>query len=128
MGLRNYGPNKWKAISVWTLPGGRCDKDETIETTLRREIKEETGITEFKILDFIGEVPGAKKGDFVPLFFCETNQEPKLREPHKFSEWKWIDFFKECPDNFINKDAKEMIIKFLSDKDSTSRSKILNLF
>ena len=86
VGLRHYTPDKWKTISVWTCPGGRCDEDETIETTLRREIKEETGITEFKILDYIGEVPGAKKGDFVTLFFCKTDQEPKLTEPHKFSE------------------------------------------
>lgn len=34
IGLRNYTPDKWKDISVWTAPGGRCDGSETLETTL----------------------------------------------------------------------------------------------
>jgi len=41
IGLRNYTPDKWKKISVWTAPGGRCDEGETLETTLRREVAEE---------------------------------------------------------------------------------------
>ncbi len=86
LGLRNYTPEKWKAISVYTMPGGRCETNESVETTLRREIKEEVNITDFELVDFIGEVPGAKEGDIVPIFFCTTNQEPQLMEPEKFSE------------------------------------------
>ena len=48
-GLRNYTKDKWKEISVWTLPGGRCDAHETLEQTLRRETAEEVGITDFMI-------------------------------------------------------------------------------
>jgi len=117
IGHRHYTPDKWKKISVWTCPGGRCDSRESIETTLRREIEEETGITNIKIHDYIGEVAGAKKGDLVPVFFCTTNQEAKLIEPHKFSEWQWIsfeDFANGLPNNFINEDVRIIVIKFLS--------------
>ena len=39
MGRRNYTKDKWKEISVWTVPGGRCDKGETLkeEVTHRRK-------------------------------------------------------------------------------------------
>jgi len=65
IGLRTYTPDKWKAISVWTAPGGRCNNGETLETTLRREVFEEVGIDDLIITKYLGSVPGAKEGDIV---------------------------------------------------------------
>jgi ADP-ribose pyrophosphatase YjhB (NUDIX family) len=108
IGLRNYTPDKWKKISVWTAPGGRCDDGETLEQTLRRETSEEVGITDLKITNYLGTIPGAKEGDVVFAFEAETNQEPKLMEPEKFSEWKWCKL-SEIPDNFINPPTLKLI-------------------
>lgn len=108
IGLRNYTPAKWKAISVWTVPGGRCDNGETLKTTLRREVLEEVGINDLIIIKYLGSVPGAKYGDIVFVFKAETTQEPKLMEPDKFSEWKWCKV-SEIPSNFINPDALKLI-------------------
>ena len=36
----------------WDLPKGKNDKGETIDQTALREVKEETGITDLKIIDF----------------------------------------------------------------------------
>ncbi|MBI2617922.1 NUDIX hydrolase [Candidatus Kaiserbacteria bacterium] len=115
MGLRHYTPDKWKKISVWTCPGGRCDEGESVEATLRREVEEEAGISDLKITDFISEVPGAKEGDRVLLFLCKTDQEAKLKEPHKFSEWRWFGV-EEIPDNFINDNARKAILNLLSSR------------
>lgn len=116
LGLRNYTPDKWKAISVWTTPGGRCDVGETLETTLRREVQEEVGITDLNIVDFIDQVPGAKDGDTIPLFYCTTTQEPTLMEPEKFSEWKWVpieEYTKGSPWSEMNPPAHKIISDYI---------------
>lgn len=117
VGHRHYTPEKWKTVSVWTVPGGRGDVGETVERTLRREIAEETGITELTILAYVQDIPGAKDGDIVPVFLCETTQEPTLMEPEKFSEWRWValpDFAAGAPGDFINPGARTLILDFIS--------------
>lgn len=116
-GLRHYTKDKWKAVSVWTAPGGRCGGNETLETTLRREVLEETGISDLKITNFLGEVSGAKEGDRVSVFLAETNEDFSLMEPEKFSEWKWIpleDYKKGDPSPYINDGVRKLVINFFN--------------
>jgi ADP-ribose pyrophosphatase YjhB (NUDIX family) len=112
IGLRHYTPDKWKTVSVWTVPGGRCDDGETLEQALRREVAEEVGITDFEITELLGKAPGAKEGDTLYLFKGATNQEAQLLEPEKFSEWKWVSK-EDVPENFISFHSRELIKKSL---------------
>lgn len=108
LGFRNYSHNIWTGGSTWTTPGGRCEGDETLEESIKRETLEETGITDLDIKEHLGTVDGAKKGDKVEVFLCASKQEPKLTEPDKFSEWKWFNL-QEMPDKFINKNILSII-------------------
>jgi len=108
LGHRHYTPDTWKTISVWTCPGGRCDEEETTEAALRREVAEEIGVENLEVVEYLGEFPGAREPDRVPVFLCHIHEEPQNSEPHKFSEWKW--FSKEdFPDTFINKEVEKLI-------------------
>lgn len=83
--------------------------------TLLREIEEETGITDTNVLEVLGEMPGAKEGDIVHLFLCETAQDARLMEPKKFSEWKWAPL-SEMPESFINPAAFALVAHHCSQR------------
>jgi len=60
-------------VGYWALPGGRMDPGETIEQTVIREVKEETGVV-CKIIGKIGEYveKGVKDGieyEYYPTCF-----------------------------------------------------------
>ncbi|MDQ5954730.1 MAG: Nudix hydrolase protein [Patescibacteria group bacterium] len=115
-GHRHYASDNGEKNSVWTVPGGRSNKGEIMIDALRREVFEEVGITEFKIVDFIGEIAGAKEGDTVKIFFCTTNQDFKLMEPEKFSEWRWVsksEYIEGGEYLGFNMNARKLIVDYL---------------
>lgn len=113
-----------KATNTWAFPKGHVESGESVETTLTREIYEETGITEFEILDFIGEYTrGSRKSNSVikriMMFIIRTNTTSVKPTLDDIQDCKWVQLheiprylsYKEDIDFFnINKSKLEICL------------------
>lgn len=78
----------------WNTPGGRIEPGERWQDALRREVQEETGITELVIKEpiYIGEwtpvISGVPTQIICTFLVCQTSQtDVKLNDEHDKYEW-----------------------------------------
>ena len=80
--------------TYWDIPGGRVQLNDTVEETLKREVFEETGITDVRsvaplamILSNIRITP--KVGLILWLYLCDTPMTKNIRlsDEHLRAEW-----------------------------------------
>lgn len=113
MMLRNKEPAKDK----WAIPGGKVEMFETLEETLKREMKEELGV-QIEVTNFLCNVQdiNKEKGEHWIMPVYETkivsgnivNIEP---EKHKKLKWFHID---EVPENISY--MTQMVINEIKNK------------
>lgn len=79
---------------TWSLPGGHLEWNESFDEAVRREVKEETGITlgHIERLDFTNDIMVDEEKHYVTLYFLARDPigDPELREPDKCREWRWF--------------------------------------
>lgn len=112
----------------WDFPKGHIEKGESWQETLKREVKEETGITKIKIIPGFStwvkyfyrargeeEKERRKKGKGVNIFkivtyyLAETSQKKvKLSFEHK--NYAWLEY-KEALERITFKNSKEVLKK-----------------
>lgn len=98
----NKGLFLWhKKIQRWTQPGGHADGDPDLHRVARKELEEETGITNAEFVDIVPldihlfnyprEIYGYQKQiyNFCFLAIKPSGQEPIIKEPDKCSELRW---------------------------------------
>src|SRR5262245_18064548 len=81
----------------WSLPGGHLEFGETIFESARREVKEETDltVTSLELISVADEMRYIKTNHkhYLNLGLKATvdDGEPKVMEPNKCEEWRWLD-------------------------------------
>lgn len=80
----------------WNLPGGRIEVGEAWKDALAREIEEETGITDFRVVCpvYLGEwtptISGTPTQIICTFLLCTTQQE-KVAVNHEHDDYVWIE-------------------------------------
>lgn len=89
--------------SYWDIPGGRIKRGKSIESTLRQEIQEETGIKDInKITPFMmvlsniripRQLPDGKDiGLILSIYLCEVYRDEKIILSKEHIKCKWFNF------------------------------------
>lgn len=83
--------------TYWDFPGGRINRGEDIETALKREVQEETGIAGVTLGECVGteltaiEIPVAgdhDRGLILSVYVCDVSDIPKITtEANMRAEW-----------------------------------------
>jgi len=107
----------------WDYPKGHVEKDETEEQTFRRELEEETGITEIKLISGYKEkieYSFTHKGKFIQkevIFYLAETEDEKVKLSDEHTGFKWLKY-EDALDKVTFKNAKHLLEKaeaFLND-------------
>ena len=107
------------AAGTYGMPGGRAHKNENLEETAKRELKEETGLISKKI-KYLGVVRDIYfDHTFVHFAFLCTEHSGvvKTMEPNKCEGWKWYSINK-LPNNLFLPHKKSIEIYLNSKKEN----------
>ncbi|MDD5254245.1 MAG: NUDIX domain-containing protein [Candidatus Nanoarchaeia archaeon] len=112
-------PNNIQSPSIWEVPGGRMNKDETPEEGLLREVKEETNL-EIEILEHISTRKFTRfdKQRIKMLVFLSKPLSKEIKLSKEHTDYEWINL----------ENGKEKITKFFyKEIDIINKTRISNL-
>jgi len=97
----------------WMLPGGRLEGMGNPEEELRREIKEETGLEDFKI-EGVFDTGISPSGDtFLVTYKVKTKGGTEVKISKEHTDYAWVDKDNVNHYDFWHKANKEKILRYL---------------
>jgi len=103
------GKRKDNPVDKWQMPQGGVNEGEDLTSAMKRELNEETGIQNIKILNEIdgwfeyelpnyllgkiwrGKFRGQKQKWFIVKFLGDDEEINLEKDKPEFIEWKWLD-------------------------------------
>ena len=103
------GKRKDNPVDKWQMPQGGVNEGEDLTSAMKRELNEETGIQNIKILNEIdgwfeyelpnyllgkiwrGKFRGQKQKWFIVKFLGNDEEIDLEKDKPEFIEWKWLD-------------------------------------
>ena len=107
-------PNEAIDAGLWVVPGGKVKAEENVISALKREVKEETGLSVVSY-QWIGEDVFKVDGKYFHAahFLCKVKSTNKIKLEKSLLEYRWI--IKSQVSNFqIPKNLKKEILNVLS--------------
>lgn len=103
----------------WVVPGGKVESGHSIMDTLKKEIAEETGITELGKTEFLGDTEFTRPDDIhvvVVRFLVEVDTDQVDFDKNDFTDSAWVDLTDIDSYEVIPK-LKEEMKKVLSERE-----------
>jgi 8-oxo-dGTP diphosphatase len=77
----------------WTIPGGKLERGESIEATLKKEIREEVNLEIDKEIEFLSDFNFVRPDNYhvVGLCFVCKYKSGKVTLEKGLTEYKWVD-------------------------------------
>ncbi len=92
--LMKRGQAAKNEVNKWEIPGGEIQFKETLETALKREIREEVGleIAVIELLQVIDHIIPQEKQHWIALtYICQIKHgQPTIMEPRKCEQLAWF--------------------------------------
>lgn len=114
--LLHYPSTRRSKKEYWDFAKGHGNLGETEEQTIKREVKEETGITDLKftpgfreIIRYFFQAEGKKIFKTV-VFYCAITKTSKVSISFEHVAFKWLPFHKAL-EQLKFKNAKRLLIK-----------------
>jgi 8-oxo-dGTP diphosphatase len=106
-------PTDFMRPDTWDLPGGHVEYGEEPKASLRREIKEETGLEVEELIPFhvIAEYKQEKSVCYLWIVYRTTATSDQITLSHEHSDYRWMtseEFLKEKSADFLIEIVKKI--------------------
>jgi len=114
--LLHYPSNAKAPREYWDFPKGHIEKGEKIEETVKREVKEETGLKDIKLIEgfkewikYFFKFKGKNIFKIVTFFLAETKTKT-VKVSFEHIGFKWLPY-EEAIEKLTFKNAKDILKK-----------------